>query len=1043
MTPRERSLQSGREPARSLRKSGMDGSSRQAGKGMYTGNGQPERSILDRLCRYYLACIQFDFIEVSAWQTSRFDDLDYAELETLPGSSDALTENADAMRMLARKSDDKGRFKLFLGYPTALYRPRRDDGLLLQPLVLFPVSASRSGPVVDLSFPMLNRKPIQRFTGAKRERLVNELVEIERNLGIEATDKSPLPADLGLRLQKLKGEWPWREQIDPTALSGETSPILNVREPGIHNRAVLMVSKGSPYTMGLERELRQLAGMSSDKYRDTPINHWLTGDDVSLAQTAARAKEAPLLEVLPMNTEQRQAVRSALTRPLSIITGPPGTGKSQVVSNILVNAAWSGKRVLFASKNNRAVEIVETRVNGLGPRRTLIRLGSQRHYLQLTEGLIELMSASCTESDIEDLKEYNDRHEVLSKELGTIDAEEQALIKLRNEVDRLEQGAEGARRLLTSETFAHPERLNTKALRSALVEIERLISRADRQTASWLTRIRWPTISRVRIRQLQNNLSELTAICVSPDIPEPPIVQEDTLDDVRAYCGTVSGLLDATDRALEYRKALTRLQDAESLEELARRKADLLGHVSDNAKLLWSQWLRTQPSRIRTEDRVRLGRYKSLFQMLSEAKQDGPLASSIREKFRNVLAELGHFMTCWAITNLSARGRVPFEAGIFDIVVFDEASQCDIASALPLLFRAKSAVIIGDSRQLSHISGLRHGQDQALLERFGLLSDCPEWAYSYQSLFDLASVRAEPEAIVSLVDHHRSHADIIGFSNQEFYGGRLRIATRYDGLASPASREPGIRWIDTKGKTTRPRQGGALNMREINQAVEILRDLVLRKGYKGSIGFVTPFSVQARTLAKAIGTDSQLSAKLGQAGFLADTVHSFQGDERDVMLFSPVLSEGCHEGATTFLRNNPSLFNVAITRARAQLIVVGDRDACIGSDIGYLSRFAEYSAELDRDLGQSVEATEADLGPDYPEVPRSESVSDWERMLYSALFKAGIRPIPQHPVEKYIVDFLVISGQRRLVIEVDGERYHRSWTGELCRRDQMRNQAAL
>ena len=739
----------------------MAGPPREAGERLNTGNGQPGRSILDRLCRYYLACIQFDFIEVSAWQTSKFDDLDYVELGALPGSADALTENADAMRMLARKSDDKGRFKLFLGYPTALYRPRRDEGLLLQPLVLFPVNGSRTGPVLDLSFPMLNRKPIQRFTGAKRERLVNELIEIERNLGFEAIDESPLPSDLGLRLQKLKREWPWREPIDPTALSGETSPILNVREPGIHNRAVLIVSKGNPYTIGLERELRQLAGMSSDKYRDTPINHWLTGDDVFPARPAARAKEAPLLEVMPMNTEQRQAVRSALTRPLSIITGPPGTGKSQVVSNILVNAAWSGKRILFASKNNRAVEIVETRVNGLGPRRTLIRLGSPRHYLQLTEGLIELMSASCTESDIEDLKEYSGRHEVLSREFAAIDAEEQALIKLRNEVDRLEQDAEGARRLLTSETFAHPERLNTKAFRNALVEIEGLILRADRQTASWLTRIRWPTISRVRIRQLRKNLSELTAICAFPDIPEPPAVREDTLDDVRAYCNSIGRLLDATDRALEYRKALTRLQDAEALEELARRKADLLGHVSDNAKLLWSQWLQTQPSRIRTEDRVRLGRYKSLFQMLSEAKQDGPLASSIREKFRNVLEELGHFMSCWAITNLSARGRIPFEPGIFDIVVFDEASQCDIASALPLLFRAKSAVIIGDSKQLSHISGLRHGQDQALLERFGLLSDCPEWAYSYQSLFDLASVRADPEAIISLVDHHRSHADII------------------------------------------------------------------------------------------------------------------------------------------------------------------------------------------------------------------------------------------------------------------------------------------
>ena len=50
-------------------------------------------------------------------------------------------------------------------------------------------------------------------------------------------------------------------------------------------------------------------------------------------------------------------------------------------------------------------------------------------------------------------------------------------------------------------------------------------------------------------------------------------------------------------------------------------------------------------------------------------------------------------------------------------------------------------------------------------------------------------------------------------------------------------------------------------------------------------------------------------------------------------------------------------------------------------------------------------------------------------------YQAGFRLIPQYPIEKYAADF-----QRKLVIEIDGERYHRNWTGELCRRDQIRNQ---
>lgn len=53
--------------------------------------------------------------------------------------------------------------------------------------------------------------------------------------------------------------------------------------------------------------------------------------------------------------------------------------------------------------------------------------------------------------------------------------------------------------------------------------------------------------------------------------------------------------------------------------------------------------------------------------------------------------------------------------------------------------------------------------------------------------------------------------------------------------------------------------------------------------------------------------------------------------------------------------------------------------------------------------------------------------------------EASIQTIPQYQVEKYALDLAIFVGERKLDIEVDGERYHRSWTGELCRRDKIRN----
>ena len=84
-----------------------------------------------------------------------------------------------------------------------------------------------------------------------------------------------------------------------------------------------------------------------------------------------------------------------------------------------------------------------------------------------------------------------------------------------------------------------------------------------------------------------------------------------------------------------------------------------------------------------------------------------------------------------------------------------------------------------------------------------------------------------------------------------------------------------------------------------------------------------------------------------------------------------------------------------------------------------------------------------DFGPEYPDVSRLELVSDWEIKFYKDLYNFGITSIPQYNVEKYVLDFAIIKDDRRLNIEIDGEKYHRNWDGELCRRDQIRNQRMM
>ena len=108
----------------------------------------------------------------------------------------------------------------------------------------------------------------------------------------------------------------------------------------------------------------------------------------------------PILEVLPLNSEQRSAVRQGLNNQLSVITGPPGTGKSQVVTSLLINATHKGQKVLFSSKNHKAVDVVQERVNGLGNRPVLLRLGPKEEFrVALSDYLTQLLASKTQQED--------------------------------------------------------------------------------------------------------------------------------------------------------------------------------------------------------------------------------------------------------------------------------------------------------------------------------------------------------------------------------------------------------------------------------------------------------------------------------------------------------------------------------------------------------------------------------------------------------------------------------------------------------------------
>lgn len=996
-------------------------------------------TLLTRLCSYYSICISEDSgAKVKVFARSKFE-LDYKELNELPlaGDFNSIFESSEVQKFLNESRRDKSKV-VYFGYPVLLSKAyskeTKWEGYFLSPIFLFPAKVEEGGVNIDLSFPIINREVFERYTDAKGEELIRELLSLEEELGMSGEDMWPELDELAQRLKNIHPEWQWIEDINPYNLN-KTKPINECDKEGILNRAVILQTQESinNYTQGLEYELSQLAKLSENDYADTALGQWLKRE----IRTSNEKKTDSLLEVFPMNLEQREAVKRSLLNNLTIITGPPGTGKSQVVANLLINAAWQGKRVLFTSKNNKAVDVVETRVNNIGTRPVILRLGGKETYQNnLVSYLSDLLTTTNDPQDEKDFEERKQEFENINADLLGIEDKINDFVSLRNKVDNLDIK-------LTKIQDSFPEDYFLAIKENKFLDINKNLKNLSvgldyylKSRETILEKIKFLFFKKSLYKKIGVLIDKISDVLLKFNL-YPPIDEMTKINyqDWFLFNEKIKFYYQQIEIISQYFSSLNELQKSDSLESLTNKRLSLLTLLSEKSTSLWKLWIKVQSSKISPSDRLLLGQYKATVQMVSSPNP----GKMVWRNYYQQSQQISHILPAWSVSSLSAKGRVPFNKDIFDLVVFDESSQCDIASALPLLYRAKRAVIIGDPKQLSHISPISKKQDEKLLEKYDLLNANSDWAFSYNSLFDLASSLADGGSMVNLRDHYRSHADIISFSNKFFYDNRLRLGTKYNNLKRPKDEKLGLRWIDVKGEAKKCLSGsGSENEEEARKVLEELNRL-FKQEYKGTIGVVSPFRGQANLIRKLVFNEPKLADWLNSCDFLSETVHKFQGDERDIIIFSPVISKNMPNGSTLFLKKTGNLFNVAITRARGMLFVVGDYDAALNSDISYMREFAKHSSSLFAQEGASGVNVE-ELGPEYPLVSNPERVSDWEHIFYKELYKAGIKAIPQYQEGFYTLDFALFKGDRKLNIEIDGEHYHKDWTGELCYRDQMRNQ---
>jgi superfamily I DNA and/or RNA helicase len=304
----------------------------------------------------------------------------------------------------------------------------------------------------------------------------------------------------------------------------------------------------------------------------------------------------------------------------------------------------------------------------------------------------------------------------------------------------------------------------------------------------------------------------------------------------------------------------------------------------------------------------------------------------------------GHFKTllqvfpCWATTTNYVSDSIPCVAGLFDLVIIDEASQCDIASCLPLLFRAKRAVIVGDNNQLKFISFMRNVTNTSFKAKNHLkLSYYDVLDYRENSMYDFAQFFTTARPCI-LKKNYRNYANIFHFSGKKFYGNNImsvRTASpeKINDTLTPVL---GLAKLDDV-KVSSTKQG---NLAEAKAIINKIKAIInSENNEKTSIGVVSPFRGQVELLQDMISKQFTTD-EIKQHGIKVGTAHTFQGDEKDVILISWVVTPTSPRQNHTFI-NNKNLFNVAITRACNSCISYTSVDT---EDIpdGLLKEYLEY-----------------------------------------------------------------------------------------------------
>lgn len=256
---------------------------------------------------------------------------------------------------------------------------------------------------------------------------------------------------------------------------------------------------------------------------------------------------------------------------------------------------------------------------------------------------------------------------------------------------------------------------------------------------------------------------------------------------------------------------------------------------------------------------------------------------------------------------------------LYDCVIIDESSQVDLISAVIAFSMAKKVVLVGDEKQLPHV--VKSQLVAKLNNIFNKYKLSDYFDYAKNSILSCV-IKKEKKVISTLLnEHYRCDPQIIGFCNKRFYNGELVVRSTHN---------------DGNGVTLISHGSHFERERENEREVDIIEKEIIDELPANQTGIIAPYNNQI----------ALLNSRFENRGCVIDTIHKFQGKEKDYIILSTVANKikfYDDEEKIDFL-NNPNLINVAISMAKKRLYILASEEVLNqeGSILRDLAKYYEY-----------------------------------------------------------------------------------------------------